>query len=45
MLELIQAIDIIDDQGNAPFGTGSDLELFKTRIYEDNLAALSLTTN
>ena len=45
MLELIQAVDVIDNEGNEPFGTKSDLELFKTRIYEDNSAALSLATN
>ena len=42
MLELINNVDMIDDQGNLPFGNKSTLRSFKTRIYEDNSTALSL---
>ena len=45
MMDLIKAVDMIDDKGNAPFGTKEDLKLFKTRIHEDNSAALSLANN
>jgi hypothetical protein len=45
MMDLIQSVDMIDSKGNAPFGTRAKLKSFKTRIYEDNSAALSLAIN
>ena len=45
MLELINNVDMVDDKGGTPFGTRSELKLFKTRVYEDNSAALSLAMN
>jgi hypothetical protein len=44
MLELIDNVDMIDNQGKSPFGTRQSLRLFKTRIYEDNSTALNLAT-
>lgn len=45
MLDLINNVDMVDDKGGTPFGTRSELKLFKTRVYEDNSAALSLAVN
>jgi hypothetical protein len=42
MLELIDNVDMINDQGNLPFGNKQSLRLFKTRIYGDNSSALNL---
>jgi hypothetical protein len=42
MLELIDNVDMIDDQGKLPFGNRQRLRLFRTRIYEDNSTALNL---
>lgn len=45
MLEIIEAVNMVDGIGNAPFGTKEDLLKFKTHIYEDNSSALSLAVN
>ena len=45
MLELVKGVDMMDNEGNYPFGPKSELKEFKTLIHEDNSAALSLANN
>jgi hypothetical protein len=42
MLEIIEAVDMIDEKGSCTFGSQDQLRSFKTRVYEDNSTALSL---
>ena len=42
VLELVQHVDLIDDKGNRVFGTRAQALEFKTTVFEDNAAALSL---
>jgi hypothetical protein len=42
VLELVQHVDLIDDKGNRVFGTRARALEFKTTVFEDNAAALSL---
>jgi hypothetical protein len=42
MLEILEAVDMVDKKGDPCFGDHALLHSFKTRVYEDNSTALSL---
>ena len=42
MMEIIGAVDMVDSNGSAVFGSREDLSNFETRVHEDNSTALSL---
>ena len=45
LLEMINAVEMIDVNNKRPFGNKEDLLSFQTVIHEDNSAALSLAVN
>ena len=45
IVEIIKNVDMIDSDGNTPFGSRDELLTFKTFVHEDNSTALSLANN
>ena len=45
LLEMINAVDMVDTNNKRPFGSRKELATFQTVIHEDNSAALSLAVN